>query len=88
MTPTTLRKRWAAWHVAMRTLRAEVGATRALRATGRLLDAEDAEGALAMAWHYHNVLRAECRLLRETVAVKYSHLSPAAAVRAERRNGA
>lgn len=88
MTPTTLRKRWAAWHVAMRDLRAELRTVRALRATGRLLDTEEADGRLDVAWSVHNVLRMECRRLRSTVAVKYSHISSAAAARAERRNGA
>lgn len=56
-------------------LHADVHRARALRATGRILDAEDAEAILTMVWARHHGLRRRIKWLRTAKVEKYANLS-------------
>lgn len=85
MTPTTHKKAMKAWVECMRNLRNEVRRARMLRTTGRVIDREDAEGILIMAWHEHKHLQAKLRALNTADIQKFSHVSPAAAARLQNK---
>lgn len=89
-TPTRHRAERRAWRTGMQDLRAEMRAIRALRATGKVLDAEEAQGRLDVAWQVHRRLQERLRMIRSVKVEAYSHLSPTAAKReaARRRQGA
>lgn len=86
-TPTKHRRIRELTLATIRELRARCVEIRRLRATGRVLDAEDAEGLCDMLRHDHNLARASLRWLRTVGVRKNSHLSPRAAARAFARYG-
>ena len=82
--PTRLRSWRRHARAELARLRAEARAIRALRASPRFLDREDADGRFVMLLHDHAIVQALLRRIREATPVRYCHLSPAAAARAAR----
>ena len=81
ITPTRARRERKYFKEEFAWLRSELRAVRALRKTGRILDAEEAEGRLNMAWHAHNALIARRRAILALPVVLNAHISLAAAER-------
>lgn len=67
-------------------LRADIATIRALRATGRVLDAEDAAGLTAWLWSKHQTLTERRRYLRTARIESLSAMSPRAAARHRARH--
>jgi len=84
ITPTRYARERKVLHEFFAEMRADIGEARRLRATGRLLDAEEADGILVMLPHKHDITRARLRWLRAVRVEKYSHVSPNAAKRLAR----
>lgn len=61
--------------------RAHLREARRLRATGRILDREDAEGLITMAWHERQQARKFRAELAECVVEKGARVSPTARAR-------
>ncbi len=85
-TPTTWKRVRIGTLAELRRIREAIGQVRSMRALGRVLDTEEAEGMLIMLWHDHNAARASLRWLRSVTIESYSHVSPSAAARMKGRH--
>jgi len=61
--------------------RALLRAARAFRASGSVLDREEADGCITLAWLARGRARAACAALRTATVERYSAMSPAARAR-------
>jgi hypothetical protein len=86
ITPNRARVLLRAWRKSMAELRATLRRVRILRRSTRLLDQEEAQALLDVAYHDHRALQASLRALRASNIVKYSAVSPAAADRLKKDN--
>lgn len=85
ITPNQARTLRKALRACFADARAQIEKARALRATGKSWDAEDAEGELVYASLYHDDARKILRKLANAQVVKWSSYAPNTAARLQRR---